>query len=218
MDKQKSKHDIVLDIVEHPGKYSPGYIKERLSDSDARDIYNLLCKTVSAIESDKEIDVEAEWAVFSERNAPPSHRSHFMRLPARAASIVTIAGVSIMAVAAGIAVKIVSDGPKNRSVDNDALPATEASVSTSTDSITHWSDSTIVVIAPIMFEDKSLEAILRNVSDLYGVDIRVVNREAAALHLYYRLNPALPLDEIVSQLNTFGHIDIRQDGDTLIIE
>lgn len=71
MDKQKSKYDIVLDIVEHPGKYSPGYVKEILSDSEARDIYNLLCKTVSAIESDKGIDVEAEWAFFSERNAPP---------------------------------------------------------------------------------------------------------------------------------------------------
>lgn len=42
--------------------------------------------------------------------------------------------------------------------------------------------------------------------------------EAAGLHLYYKLDPTLPLSEIVEQLNTFEQLNIRLDGETIIVD
>ena len=64
MEKYESKYDVVLDIIEHPENYTPEQLTEILSDSETREIYNLLCKTDSAIEAGREIDVDAEVETF----------------------------------------------------------------------------------------------------------------------------------------------------------
>ena len=64
MDKM-DKYELVLDIVEHPEKYTSGQLAEIMSDQETREIYNLLCKTESAIEANEEVDVDAEWENFS---------------------------------------------------------------------------------------------------------------------------------------------------------
>lgn len=47
-------------------KYTSEQLAEILSDSGNREIYNLLCKADSAIEAEKDINVDAEWENFSE--------------------------------------------------------------------------------------------------------------------------------------------------------
>ena len=84
--------------------------------------------------------------------------------------------------------------------------------------MTESQDSLFAVTEPVMFEDGSLEEIMKAISTTYGVQFTFNNVEAAALHLYYRLDPSLPLDEVISQLNTFEQINIRLNGDTLTID
>ena len=68
------KYDIVLDLIEHPAKYTPERIPEILSDPEAREIYNLLCKTDSTLAAtDAEVDVNAEWQKFSQRHKKLLH-------------------------------------------------------------------------------------------------------------------------------------------------
>lgn len=61
------------------------------------------------------------------------------------------------------------------------------------------------------------EDIMKAVSANYGVDVVFNNKEAATLHLYYRLDPSLTIDEVISQLNTFEQIDIKRQGEMLTI-
>lgn len=79
-------------------------------------------------------------------------------------------------------------------------------------------DTVSALTAPVMFEDEPLEAIMNTVARAYGVEVRFNNDKAASLHLYYKLDPSLPLDEVVSQLNTFEQINIRRNGNTLTID
>ena len=51
------KYELVLDIVEHPEKYTSEQLAEIMSDPETREIYNLLCKTDSAIEANEEVDI-----------------------------------------------------------------------------------------------------------------------------------------------------------------
>ena len=64
-----NKYDLVLDIIEHPEKYKSDRLTEIMSDPETAEIYKLLCKTDSAVEAHKEIDVDAEWKRFSATRA-----------------------------------------------------------------------------------------------------------------------------------------------------
>ena len=55
------KYDLVLDIIEHPEKYTSEQLAEIMSEPETREIYNLLCKTESVIKGYEEPDVSAEW-------------------------------------------------------------------------------------------------------------------------------------------------------------
>ncbi len=216
MEKYESKYDVVLDIIEHPENYTPEQLTEILSDSETREIYNLLCKTDSAIEAGREIDVDAEWETFSAKHTVSPRRS-FLWSGSRAASIAAIIGSSIIAVAAGFVVTVAVTGHKPQSTAEDGAVAPSV-VAVSTDSITVYSDTVKVSLTPVLFENEPLEKIMKEVADTYGVEVRFNNKEAASLRLYYKLDPSLTLDEVVGQLNTFEQISIRQNGNILNID
>lgn len=210
------KYELVLDIVEHPEKYTSEQLAEIMSDSETREIYNLLCKADSAIEADKDIVIDTEWENFLEKHSTQSRRT-FYWLGSRAASIAAIVCTSIVAVAAGIAVTMAV-------IDHNPEPIREKEViapsvvAVTTDTLMVKSDTVKVRLTPVLFENEPLEKIMKEVADAYGVEVKFNNKKAALLHLYYKLDPSLSLHEVVEQLNTFEQINIRQNGNTLIID
>lgn len=211
------KYELALDIIEHPDNYTSEQLAEILSDREVREIYNLLCNTDSAVEADKEIDVDAEWEKFSEKHNLHPQRRSFPWFGSRAASIAAIIGTSIAAVAAGIAVTVAVIYHKPTPIANDEPVALSVGV-TATDTIAMRSDTTNVTLTPVMFENESLEKIMNEVAVTYGVEVKFNNSEAASLHLYYKLDSSLPLNEVVEQLNTFEQINITQNGNILNID
>lgn len=210
------RYELVLEIIEHPEKYSADRLSEILSDPETKEIYNLLCKTDSAIEADKEIDVNAEWNNFADMYAVRPRRS-FSWFGSRAASIAAIVGTSIVAVAAGIAVTVSVIDRQPEPIADEATVA-PAAVSLTTDTISVRDNTAKVNLSPVMFENEPLDKIMKKIAEAYGVEVKFNNSETASLHLYYKLDPSLPLDEVVKQLNTFEQINIRQDGDILNID
>ncbi|MBD5386806.1 DUF4974 domain-containing protein [bacterium] len=213
------KYELVLDIIEHPDNYTSQELEEIMTDSETRDLYNILCKVDSAIEANKEIDVDAEWTAFS-RKASFRRRNFFMR-NSRVASIIAIIGTSIVAMAVGIAVTVAVNENKIET-PSPAKTMTVASGMGTNDSDTigggEVTNITISKPASILFEDEPLSVIMQRVCANYGVDFKFGNEEVASLHLYYKFDPSLSLDEIVAQLNTFESINITQEDNLLIID
>ncbi len=214
------KYDIVLDLIEHPAKFTSEKIEEILSDPETREIYNLLCKTDSTFASpDANVDVDAEWKKFSRRHRNTKWR--FLLSGSRAASIAVIAFTSLTAVAIGITVvvKSLEQKPQVDEVDASAevIKVVSTSESISEDS-TDALDETVVTDAPIIFEDASLEKILSSVADVHGAIVEYTKPETAQLHLYYKFDPAITLQETVEQLNSFEQINIRFDGKKIIVD
>ena len=217
MDNKDYRYDMVLDIMEHPGKYTSTQLKEILSDPETREIYDLLCKTDSAIESDKTVNVDAEWEKFAQEHKIRKRRPFVWR-GSRAASIAIIICTSLVAIAAGIAITVAVKR-------NDSKPAVETTSNSNTvstvsleEGLVEPQDTLMAVTEPVMFEDDSLEDIMKAISATYGVDVTFNNKEAASLHLYYRLDPTLTIDEVISQLNTFEQINIHRNSNTLTID
>ncbi len=212
-----SKYDLVYDIIDHPERYTPGRIKKIMADPETRDLYNLLCKVDSAMAANADIDVDAEWEAFERKH---TDRRRFMPkwFGSRAASITAIIGTSLAAVAAGIVVTVaVVDKSAEAKSESDVAEPMQT-VAVANDAITVVPDSAKAETAPLLFEDESLETIMQSVANTYGVEVRFNNPEVAALHLYYKFNPALALGEVLSQLNTFEQINIVRNGNTLTID
>lgn len=210
------KYELVLAIIEHPERYTEEQLAEILSDSECREIYNLLCKTDSAVEAHKEVDVEAEWERFAARHG---QRRRLRWFSSRAASIAAIVGTSIVALASGIAVTVKMIEPASEPEQQpEPAPVAAAQVVPAAESVTVPADTIVEFSGPVMFEDETLESIMHHVALVYGVEVKFNNDDAAALHLYYRLDPTLSLDEVVAQLNTFEQISIYREDNTLIID
>ncbi len=219
------KYELVLDIIEHSEKYTSEQLTEILSDPEAREIYNLLCKVESSIDVNKEVDLEAEWKIFSNKRRFQSGgvigylQRINQRLGGRAATVAAIIGTSIIAIAAVtvgtryiVSVKTTQSAESVGSSESKSLTlSTNGTISTQTDSIK-------IDLPPVMFENEPLERIMKEIAEVYGVEIKFNNKEEASLHLYYKFDPALPLDEVVSQLNTFEQINITRNGNILNID
>lgn len=212
------KYELVLDVVEHPERYTAERLTEIMSDSECREIYNLLCKTDSAVEAHKEVNVEAEWERFAAEHGQRQHRRRSW-FSGRAASIAAIVCTSIVAIASGIAVTVKLTEPALESEQQpEPVPVVSAPAVTVTESAVAPADTIMEFNGMVMFEDEAFESIMHHIAVIYGVDVKFNNGDAGALHLYYRLDPTLSLDEVVAQLNTFEQINISCDGNTLIID
>ncbi|MDE6814236.1 MAG: DUF4974 domain-containing protein [Duncaniella sp.] len=219
MDKQDPKYDLVFDLIEHPENYTSEQLAKILSDPETREFYRLLCLTDSAIEAYKmNIDVDAEWNDFTRKyNIVPPHR--FLLFGNRAASIAAIICTSILAVGAGIAVtvSVINRDTEPLGDTNPAEIITTAHTEPSDTSATP-ADTLTAVSTSVMFENAPLESIMTTIASIYRVEVRFNNREVADLHLYYKLDTTLPLDDILGQLNTFEQINIRRNDNTLYID
>ena len=211
--KTTDRYDLVLDLVENPGKYSPGRIREILSDKESLEIYRLICATASAANCGIKVDIESEWERFSRRHCV---RKRFAPAVGRAASIAAFTIVSVAAVAIGIAVSV--------SIDKKAEPVSaEPAVQQCDKTVTSTASDTVAENhplrpEPVLFEDTSLETIMSAISSAYDLKVVFNDSHTASLHLFYKFDPALPVEEIVSQLNMFEQIKISLDNDTIIID
>ncbi len=212
------KYNLVLDIIENTENYTPQELAAILSDPETREIYNLLCTTDSAMEANgNDIDVDKEWKRF-ELKLKVRNRRKLRWVGNRAATIAAVICTSIVAVAAGIAVTVSVVTGKESAPVADSETATTYAVA-EPDTVVARADSAMTIAGhDIMFENETLESIMRTVAETYGVAIEFNNAETASLHLYYRLDTALPLDEVISQLNTFDQINIQRKGTNLIID
>lgn len=211
------KYDLVFDIIEHPDRYTAEQLTEIMSDPETKEIYTLLCKTDSAAEAhEKRVDVDAEWDTFAERHLR-SRRPRFMLFAGnRAASIATFTLTSLAAVAVGIAVTVSVTGRRDNTDIHDIHTTTAATTGLITDSVTAEADS--LATGAILFDDATLGDIMEAVCRIYNVEVKFGNKDAAALRLYFKLNPEHSLDETVERLNTFERINITVNGSTLNVD
>lgn len=217
--REMDKYGIVLDLIEHPDKYTPQQIEILLSDSETRSIYNLLCKTQSSLKSyENDVDVDDEWQSFEREHIKP--RLRFLWHGSRAAIISALILTSVAAIAIGtvIGVSLKSTKREYSGLDKEETSQTAAPTVRSGSYLAANTDTLQSLPAPILFEDETLEAILDTIAALHNLDLKFKTADVARLHLFYKFDPEIPLDETIEQLNSFGQINIKIAGNTLIVD
>lgn len=209
------KIDHLLDAIEHPENYSDSEIETLLQDPETREVYRILDKTKTSLQSQSSPDVDAEWETFRRRHH--TKRFRISNLFSRNIAVGLAVGImSLAAVAAVISISINHTPNHNMVTENENTdPANEATV---------YADSTYIEIPTasnpeiIVFNNEPLEIILNRIADYYGYKILFSENATKSLRLYFRLNQALSPEEVVESLNNFNQIHLSINDKTINID
>lgn len=69
-----------------------------------------------------------------------------------------------------------------------------------------------------VFHDVTLANALEEISDFYRVNVVVHNEEAMQLRLYIQMDKALELEDAIAFLNNLEKVNLRLEGDSIIVE
>lgn len=208
----KDNIDRLLDALEHPEKYSDAEVEQLLTDSEAREVYDILRKTADVSAPVPEINIDDEWRRFEAKQ--PKRRSNILRwlsfVASRNAAAVVIALVGTLAVVAatiGVTRYFIADKEMAQTEQTERQKQTDivnANVAP-TDTIP---SETTPLAEIIVFKGENLERILADMARYYDATVKF-NRDAAkSLQLYFEWDQSLPLNEVVGQLNNFEQINI----------
>lgn len=218
----KDNIDRLLDALEHPENYSDAEVEQLLTDSEAREVYDMLRKTADASAPVSEINLDEEWRRFEAKQ--PKRSPVILRwlsfMASRNAAAVIIALVGTLAVvAATIGVTHYFNANKEMAQTEQTEPQKQTAIADSnvapTDTIP---TETTPLPETIVFKGENLERILADMAGYYGVTVKFNQDAAKSLLLYFEWDQSLPLSEVVEQLNNFEQIDITLTDKALTVK
>ncbi len=218
----KDNIDRLLDALEHPENYSDAEVEQLLTDSEAREVYDLLRKTADASAPFPEINLDEEWQRFEAKQ--PKRSSIILRwlsfMASRNAAAVVIALVGTLAVvAATVGMTHYFNVNKEIAQTKQAEPQEQTAIANinvaPTDTIPAETTS---LPETIVFKGENLERILAAMAGYYGATVKFNQDDAKSLQLYFEWDRSLPLNEIVEQLNNFEQIDITLTDKVLTVK
>lgn len=212
----------LFDAMEHPEHYSSAEIDTMLGDSEVKEVFDLLDKTMSSLQMISTPDVEKEWDKFKNnhrRSAVVLNRQWLTKLFSRnAAASIAIGIASFTAVAA-----IVGAGMKH--FNYRETPTTEISATTESeifvagqDTIKKADGNREEIVEIIVFENEPLESIMDRIATFYGYDVVFEADASKSLRLYFRWNQSLPIKDIAESLNNFEQIHLTLKDKTIKID
>ena len=235
-----NKTDLMLQMMEHPQAYSSDEWKQILLDDECRELYTLMSKTRSAINSarvDEQITdevIDDEWQQFEAQHLVAKHQFSFRKMAASltfgracshsgeqmqaslssrlAASFIGLLLVSGIALAA---VHIV------RQAQKPATPQPEQTVITdNTPDITPADTLTAdtIVGQSVTFDNVLFDKMLSEIAEYYHAEVVFQNEEARQLRFYFVWYQDQALDKVVETLNHFESVNIIMDDKKLIVQ
>lgn len=208
------KTDLLFRMMDNPGQYTDEQWREILADQECASLYEVMCKTKSALDAelvDREFTaetVEQEWERFAAARHVHASTALNWRKIAAAIAILALFGIATAAVYSHFA-----HTPKTELVES-TNPNGNAQVTGRT---SHTSDAEADKPQARLYDDVPLEQIIDDLSAHYCVQPVWQGSEVRSLRLYYKWEPDFTLDQVVEMLNNFEAFSVRLEGDKLVI-
>ena len=236
MDSQK--WDMLLDLLEHPEKYSETQKDELLGDEEVNELYQQLIETRQSLDFAKSKEgmkmpsIDAEWEKLKEEmqlkeemNQNAEKQQTAMQLPLWS-PMRKVAAVAAVLVVSGItfaAIHLVTRSHQASDKNNTELVASQKDsiqqVSAPQKSnIEEKADSASLAQLPLVYENAELQNILTPIAGHFHLQVTYQNESARHIRLFLQLEKDMSLDDIIELLNHFEKVNIRHEGQTLIVE
>ena len=246
MDPQKmdsQKWDMLLDLLEHPEKYSETQKDELLGDEEVNELYQQLVETRQSLDFGKSKEemkmpsIDAEWEKLKDemklkekqqkdetkQNAEKQQTAMQLPLWSPMRKVAAVAAVLVVSGITFAAIHLVTRSHQATDKNNTELVASQK------DSIQQFSapqksnieektDSASLAQLPLVYENAELQNILTPIAGHFHLQVTYQNESARHIRLFLQLEKNMSLDDIIELMNHFEKVNIRHDGQTLIVE
>lgn len=241
IDPQKidsQKWDMLLDLLEHPEKYSETQKDELLGDEEVNELYQQLIETRQSLDFAKSKEkmkmpsIDAEWEKLKEekqqkeemnQNAETQQTAKLFSLWSPMRKVAAVAAVLVVSGITFAAIHLVTRSHQTSDKHNTELVASQKDsiqqVSAPQKSnIEEKTDSASLAQLPLVYENAELQNILTPIAGHFHLQVTYQNESARHIRLFLQLEKNMSLDDIIELLNHFEKVNIRHEGQTLIVE
>ena len=236
MDSQK--WDMLLNLLEHPEKYSETQKDELLGDKEVNELYQQLIETRQSLdfamskEKMKMPSIDAEWEKLKEekqqkeemsQNAETQQTAKLfplwspMRKVAAVAAVLVVSGITFAAIHLVTRSHQASDNSNTELVASQKDSIQQVSAPQKSN-IEEKTDSASLAQLPLVYENAELQNILTPIAGHFHLQVTYQNESARHIRLFLQLEKNMSLDDIIELLNHFEKVNIRHEGQTLIVE
>lgn len=248
MDSQK--WDMLLDLLEHPEKYSETQKDELLGDEEVNELYQQLVETRQSLDFAKSKEkmkmpsIDAEWEKLKDemklqdemkqkeemrqkeemsQNAETKQTAKQlplwspMRKVAAVAAVLVVSGITFAAIHLVTRSHQASDNSNTELVSSHKDSIQQVSASQKSN-IEEKTDSASLAQLPLVYENAELQNILTPIAGHFHLQVTYQNESARHIRLFLQLEKNMSLDDIIELMNHFEKVNIRHEGQTLIVE
>ena len=236
MDSQK--WDMLLDLMEHPEKYSETQKDELLGDEEVNELYQQLVETRQSLDFAKSKEkmkmpsIDAEWEKLKEEKQQKEEMSQNaetqqiaklfslwspMRKVAAVAAVLVVSGITFAAIHLVTRSHQPSDNSNTELVASQKDSIQQVSAPQKSN-IEEKTDSASLAQLPLVYENAELQNILTPIAGYFHLQVTYQNESARHIRLFLQLEKNMSLDDIIELLNHFEKVNIRHEGQTLIVE
>ena len=241
MDSQK--WDMLLDLLEHPEKYSETQKDELLGDEEVNELYQQLIETrqsqdfAKSKEKMKMPSIDAEWEKLKDemkqkekqqkeemkQNAETQQTAKLFPLWSPMRKVAAVAAVLVVSGITFAAIHLVTRSHQASDKNNSELVASrkysiQQVAAPQKSNIEDKTDSASLVQLPLVYENAELQNILTPIAGHFHLQVTYHNESARHIRLFLQLEKNMSLDDIIELMNHFEKVNIRHEGQTLIVE
>ena len=236
MDSQK--WDMLLNLLEHPEMYSETQKDELLVDEEVNELYQQLVETRQSLDFAKSKEgmkmpsIDAEWEKLKEekqqkeemnQNAETQQTAKLFPLWSPMRKVAAVAAVLVVSGITFAAIHLVTRSHQASDKNNTELVASHKDsiqqVSAPQKSnIEEKTDSASFAQLPLVYENAELQNILTPIAEHFHLQVTYQNESVRHIRLFLQLEKNMSLDDIIELMNHFEKVNIRHEGQTLIVE
>ena len=220
------KWDMLLDLLERPESYSETQKAELLGDEEMNEIYQQMVETRQAFDFDKSNEemkmpsIEAEWKnLKDEKQNSTKAVSPWspMRKVAAVAAVLVVSGFAFAAIHLALLSRQTSDKNNTELIAASKDSVLEVSF-TRKANIEEKADSASIAKFPLVYENAELQNILTPITKHFHLQVTYQNESVRHIRLFLQLREDMSIDDIITLMNHFEKVNIRREGQTLIVE
>ena len=230
MDSQK--WDLLLDLLEHPEKYSETQKDELLGDEEVNELYQLQVETRQSLDFAKSKEkmkmpsIDAEWEKLKDetkQNAETQQTAKQLPLWSPMRKVAAVAAVLVVSGITFAAIHLVTRSHQPSDKNNTELVAShrdsiqQVSIPQKSN-IEEKTDSASLAQLPLVYENAELQNILTPIAGHFHLQVTYQNESVRHIRLFLQLEKNMSLDDIIELMNHFEKVNIRHEGQTLIVE
>ena len=210
MERDK-KIQLLLDMQEHPEQHSEQALKTMLKDPEVRELMEATAELKQAMMADDakadKHDADAEWQRFAASHfSEESNKRGWLKVAASIIGVLMMSGIAF----AAIHIWSLTPTPSPKGEGNSYTQVSDT-IRPSSPLPSEGTDEAV----PVRYDEATLEQILTDMADYYGLTLNWKSEEAKTLRLFYIWNKQQSAVEAIGSMNSFERIRLELNDSIL---